>query len=99
MIAREMNDRKRARSIGLTEKLEEEDRPEDQYQCAICKSFCYLSQVTCPCTGEVVCVHHANLLCDRSAHHLILRKRISNDDLLEIQAKISERAAIPSLWR
>lgn len=98
MTTREMNDRQKARSLGMAEMLEGEDRPEDQYQCTICKAFCYLSQVTCQCTTKVVCVEHADLLCDKSTHHLTLRKRFSDEELLDTQARIDERAGIPSTW-
>jgi [histone H3]-trimethyl-L-lysine4 demethylase len=94
-----MKDRQTARQHGLNEILEPEDRPEEQYQCMICKSFCYLSQVTCTCTSKVVCVEHLDLLCDHPATHLTLRKRFSDEELLETQAKVVERAGIPSGWR
>ncbi|KAK2465991.1 hypothetical protein APHAL10511_001632 [Amanita phalloides] len=101
MVEREMNDRRKVRSRNYAETLETEDRPEEQYQCAICKVFCYLSQILCSCTTRVSCVDHANLLCDsdRPNHCLTLRKRFSDTELLETQAKVAERAAIPSTWR
>ncbi|TFK43830.1 jumonji superfamily protein [Crucibulum laeve] len=100
MTDREMSDRQKARSLGIPEILEEEDRPEDQYQCTICKAFCYLSQITCQCTTKVVCVDHLNLLCEnRMANHLTLRKRFSDEELLDIQAKVAERAGIPAAWK
>lgn len=99
-MQREMNDRRKARCLGLAEILEEEDKPEDQYQCNICKAFCYLSHVTCQCTRKVVCVDHVGLLCEnRPPHHQTLRKRFSDEELLDIQAKVAERAAVPSIWR
>lgn len=101
-----MRDRAKARDAGLPEMLEEEDRPEDQYQCAICKTFCYLSQVICICTAQVACVDHRHLLCRLNhdplkpvLHKLTLRKRFSDEDLLEKQRKVAERASQPSEWR
>ncbi|RDB19939.1 Lysine-specific demethylase lid [Hypsizygus marmoreus] len=100
MTDREIKYRSKARSLGLPEVLEHEDRPEDQYQCTICKAFCYLSFVMCQCTSNVACVDHAGLLCaTRGAHQLTLRKRFSDEELLETQAKVAERAAVPSTWR
>lgn len=99
MIEREMGSRAFARSLGLGEILEEEDRPEDQYQCTVCKTFCYLSQITCHCKTEVVCVDHAELLCDHSVSQLTLRKRFSDTDLKDTLTKVSERASSPSVWR
>ena len=94
-----MDGRAYARSLGLGELLEEEDRPEDQYQCTICKMFCYLSQITCQCKTEVVCIDHAEFLCDHSVPQLIMRKRFSDTDLLETLNKVSERASLPAVWR
>ncbi|KAF9037813.1 hypothetical protein BDZ89DRAFT_1061401 [Hymenopellis radicata] len=79
-----MSDRRKARELGLTEILEEEDRPEEQYQCAVCKAFCYLSQ-------QVVCAEH------RASY--TLRTRFSDDELQDIETKVSERAAVPTTWQ
>ncbi|KAJ7129277.1 PLU-1-like protein-domain-containing protein [Mycena epipterygia] len=99
MTDRELGDRQTARAMGMPEILEEEDRPEDQYQCTICKAFCYLSQVTCGCKTAVACVEHAHLLCERPTDHLTLRKRFSDEELIETLNLVSARAAIPSSWR
>ncbi|KAJ6616266.1 PLU-1-like protein-domain-containing protein [Mycena sp. CBHHK59/15] len=99
MTDRELGDRQTARSMGMPEVLEEEDRPEDQYQCMICKAFCYLSQVTCSCKTAVACVEHAHLLCERTTDHLKLRKRFSDEDLIETLRQVSHRASIPAVWR
>ncbi|KAJ7591453.1 jumonji superfamily protein [Mycena floridula] len=99
MIDRELADRSKARSLGINEVLEEVDLPEEQYQCTICKTFCYLSQITCPCASQIVCVDHFELLCKRPQDHLILRKRFSDEDLRETLAKVLERAGIPAAWQ
>ncbi|KAJ7693917.1 jumonji superfamily protein [Mycena rosella] len=99
MTDRELGDRQTARAMGMPEILEEEDRPEDQYQCLVCKAFCYLSQVTCGCKTAVACVEHAHLLCERPTDHLTLRKRFSDEELLDTLSQVSARAAIPSGWR
>ncbi|KAJ7249734.1 PLU-1-like protein-domain-containing protein [Mycena haematopus] len=99
MTDRELRDRRIARDMGIPEILEEEDRPEDQYQCTVCKAFCYLSQVTCACKTAVACVEHAHLLCERPNDHLTLRKRFPDEELIETLNVVSARAAIPSGWR
>ncbi|KAK7062094.1 Jumonji superfamily protein [Favolaschia claudopus] len=100
MTDRELRDRQTVRDMGIPEFLEEEDRSEDQYQCIICKAFCYLSQITCPCKPAVACVEHARLLCDRSGNdHLTFRKRFSDDELVDTLHQVSLRAAIPDAWR
>jgi histone demethylase JARID1 len=99
MIDREMGDRLRARALKLGEILEEEDRSEDQYQCVTCKAFCYLSQVTCHCTNKAACVDHADSLCKCAMEQRILRKRFTDEDLLETQIRVAERASVPSTWQ
>ncbi|KAG1752367.1 PLU-1-like protein-domain-containing protein [Suillus paluster] len=99
MTERELAARQVARDRGLCERLEEEDRSEDQYQCTICKAFCYLSQVVCHCKSEIVCVDHMDQLCGHAPEELTLRKRFSDADLREILGKVVERAAIPGKWR
>ncbi|KAF7302052.1 Jumonji superfamily protein [Mycena indigotica] len=98
MTDRELAERQTAREQGMKEVLEEEDRPEDQYQCSVCKVFCYLSQVTCACTSAITCVDHAHLLCERSLDHLVLRKRFSDEDLVDTLNQVSARASIPVAW-
>lgn len=99
MVTREMGDRTKARTSGLKEILVPEDRPEDQYQCTVCKVFCYLSQVTCSCTTKAVCVDHANLLCEKPLDHLSLRLRFADVDLLDLQRKVHDRASSPLQWK
>jgi [histone H3]-trimethyl-L-lysine4 demethylase len=98
MTDREMSDRRKARALKLGEILEE-GRSEDQYQCIVCKAFCYLSQVTCHCTNKVACVHHADSLCKCAMEQRTLRKHFSDEELLETQARVAERASVPSAWQ
>ncbi|TFY73470.1 hypothetical protein EWM64_g10542, partial [Hericium alpestre] len=99
MTDRELGDRRKARALKMGEVLEHEDRPEDQYQCHTCKAFCYLSQVTCACTTKIACVDHASQLCDCPMEQRVLRKRFSDEELVETQSRVAERAAIPTAWQ
>lgn len=99
MTEREMSQRQVARSRGYDEVLEERDRPEDQYQCFLCKTFCYLSHIICPCGGKVACIDHADQLCERHKSKLVLRKRFTDEDILATQSKVDDRADIPAAWR
>jgi len=100
MVDRELDDRAKARKRTTAEVLKDEDSTEDQYQCHVCKTFCYLSQVVCQCTNRVVCADHIDLLCEnRPSHSIVLRKRFSDEELSDILARVSERAAVPSAWR
>lgn len=99
MTDRELGSRQIARTLGMLERLEEEDLPEDQYQCVYCKAFCYLSQVTCHCKSEVVCIEHAKHLCDHPINQHVSRLRFSDMELQEGLTKVADRAAIPTTWK
>lgn len=100
MKDRELKSRKflREEIPGLTEELDEIYLSEDQYQCKICKSYTYLSQVKCKCTTEIVCIDHYLELCDCEKDALILRFRYSDEYLEEIAEKITERSNLPTMW-
>jgi len=100
MTERELGDREQARALGVAEVIQDEDRPEEQNQCHICKAFCYLSQLTCPCSNKVVCVNHAALLCDHDPRgHATLRKRLTDQELNETLKWFTTRASQPAQWQ
>lgn len=92
-------DKLRATVPHLNETHIEEDVPEDQYQCCICKGFSYLAQITCSCTCQVACVDHADQLCGCQPEKRTLRKRYSDEQLHEILSAIQARASQPQAWR
>lgn len=76
MIDREMADRKSARkSLGdLTEVVDDSDLAEEQFQCTVCKSYCYLSQVvSTSLPDQAACHEHANKVFGESEKTLRLR--------------------------
>ncbi|QQK43545.1 PHD transcription factor (Rum1), putative [Penicillium digitatum] len=86
--------------------VENEDLPEDDYQCQHCKAYAYLTQFRCHKSGKTVCLSHvdtydccgetfAQKLCG-SRH--TLRYRLSDDDLQLLVQKVQERARIPEAW-
>ncbi|WVR04433.1 hypothetical protein IAU60_001436 [Kwoniella sp. DSM 27419] len=83
----------------LTETQVEEDGAEESYQCAVCKAFCYLAQVTCACTSLVACLDHADQLCACSKSKRSLRKRYTEAQLEEILAIVVARASLPDHWK
>ncbi|TXT12276.1 uncharacterized protein COLE_02686 [Cutaneotrichosporon oleaginosum] len=92
-------DNLRASLPGINEVLHNEDVPEAQYQCCVCKGFCYLSQVTCTCTNVVSCLDHFDLLCGCAPSQKTLRMRYSEDQLREIVQVVEARAAQPEAWQ
>ncbi|CAE7185093.1 unnamed protein product [Rhizoctonia solani] len=81
------------------ETLDDSDRPEEQYQCSVCKVFCYLSQVTCACTNAVACLSHAKEMCNCHETRRTLRRRFSEDWLEDMLQEIERKAAAPAQWR
>ena len=103
MVDRELRDRDQLRDLSIKQVLEGKDHLEDQYQCYICKVFCYLSQVICDCDKafnlRVTCMDHASMLCDCLMSQRTLRLRFSDDELRCIQLAVAARAAIPGNWK
>ncbi|WVQ97837.1 hypothetical protein IAU59_004952 [Kwoniella sp. CBS 9459] len=95
----ERRDHLRAIYPMLNETIVEEDGPEDQYQCTVCKAFCYLAQMTCSCTKLVTCLNHSDQLCSCSKSKKTLRKRYTEAQLDEILAIVVARASQPGNWR
>ncbi|CAE6415617.1 unnamed protein product, partial [Rhizoctonia solani] len=82
-----------------SEILDESDRPEEQYQCSVCKVFCYLSQVTCACTNAVACLSHAKEMCNCHETRRTLRRRFSEVWLEDMLKEIERKAVAPAQWR
>ncbi|KAK1144338.1 hypothetical protein N8T08_005490 [Aspergillus melleus] len=86
--------------------VEEEDLPEEDYQCHFCKALSYLTQFRCHRTGKTVCLVHVETYdcCGEPLTQRLLgpdhtlRYRISDDDLKALVLKVQERARIPEAW-
>jgi len=101
LVERELHAREEARQLfpGIEEQVIDEDLLSDEYyQCSVCKTYIYLSQITCNCTTNSVCPSHASELCDCEISTRILRLRYTDQDLMDLAAKIADRAKIPELW-
>jgi histone demethylase JARID1 len=86
--------------------VEDEDLPEDDYQCQHCKAFAYLTQFRCHKSGKTVCLSHVETYdcCDQTFSQKLcgpdhtLRYRMSDDALQALVQKVQERARIPEAW-
>lgn len=102
MVAREREARADARAGPLppAEVLQPTDLPEEQYQCAECKVFTYLSQVVCSGCSTVLCHSHSSNACACAPGVArTLRVRYADGELEALRAKIAENAALPTRWR
>lgn len=90
----------------LAFKIDDSDVPEEEYSCAYCKTFAYLSRFKCLKSGKVYCLMHAGSqpCCDMSQpqrytgheHELIFRK--ADDVIAATSKKVSEKASVPEIW-
>ena len=50
--------------VVRSQQVDYELLPDEERQCLKCRTTCYLSGITCPCSpGKLVCLHHAQDLC------------------------------------
>ncbi|XP_071817474.1 lysine-specific demethylase 5A-like isoform X3 [Apostichopus japonicus] len=73
--------------------------PDDERQCDHCKTTCFLSAVTCPCTpNKLVCIHHVEKLCDCHPSKHCLRYRYTLDELPAMLQRLKVRAESFDNW-
>nr|XP_049705710.1 lysine-specific demethylase lid isoform X1 [Helicoverpa armigera] len=79
---------------GVTEAEREafELLPDDERQCQLCKTTCFLSCVTCSCTPHVACLRHYTQLCDCVPHKHKLRYRYTLDELPAMLEKLKKKS-------
>ena len=94
-------------NCGLGFETDEQDLPEEEFQCAHCKTFSYLSRFLCRKTGKILCILHAGVIpcCDaneeqrHTSDEHTLRYRVSDGELKGIVRKVTERARAPEAWQ
>ncbi|XP_059161364.1 lysine-specific demethylase 5A-like isoform X2 [Physella acuta] len=73
--------------------------PDDERQCDVCKTTCFLSSVTCPCQpSRLVCLYHVEELCDCSPTRHVLRYRYTLDELPSMLHRLKVRAESYDNW-
>uniref|UniRef100_A0A3B4T6N1 [histone H3]-trimethyl-L-lysine(4) demethylase n=1 Tax=Seriola dumerili TaxID=41447 RepID=A0A3B4T6N1_SERDU len=72
---------------------------DDERQCAKCRTTCYLSAVTCPCSqGVLVCLHHISDLCSCPVTNYTLNYRYTLDELFPMMTAVKQRAELYDEW-
>jgi len=102
MVEREKQLRKDLLDGGVTEAEREafELLPDDERQCAICKTTCFLSALTSldnKETGEIVCLRHFKSM-ECEADKLVMRYRYTMDELASLLTSVKARAECYELW-
>lgn len=88
MFATEKILRSHALDWGVTQSMRHkfELYPDDERQCSYCKTTCFLSALTCKCTGQLVCLTHKHKLCHKcqpSEHILLYRYTLDELPMLK----------------
>ncbi|CAH0562135.1 unnamed protein product [Brassicogethes aeneus] len=84
MVDSEKRLRKNLLDWGVTNAEREafEVLPDDERQCDVCKTTCFLSAMTCSCSPDIlVCLRHYKNLCECPASKRTLRYRYTLDEL------------------
>lgn len=91
MVIRELQERETARCQipDLEIIVEDEQQDDDQYQCVIDKSFCYLSQVTTEGHPQVACADHWTHLPEGKK---VMKIRYTDRDLKAMLMLVRKRA-------
>ncbi|PNF26510.1 Lysine-specific demethylase 5A [Cryptotermes secundus] len=101
MVDSEKKMRKSLLEWGVTEAEREafELLPDDERQCEVCKTTCFLSAVTCSCNAEhLVCLRHYSSLCSCPPDKHTLRYRYTLDELPVMLHKLKLRAESFDNW-
>ncbi|KAM4610848.1 lysine-specific demethylase 5B-B [Polymixia lowei] len=101
MIREEQDQRDQVKKMGvlLCKEARYDNLQDDERQCAKCKTTCYLSAITCPCSpGVLVCLHHINDLCSCPITNYTLNYRFTLDDLLPMMSAVKQRAELYDDW-
>lgn len=72
--------------------------PDDERQCEVCKTTCFLSAVTCPCNKTLVCLRHYSELCKCAPDKHTLKYRYTLDELPLMLRKLKVKAESFENW-
>lgn len=101
MIEEESRLRDSAVQMGIEQSEEEvfELVPDDERQCASCRTTCFLSALTCSCNSDrLVCLHHVEELCACAMQDKCLRYRYSLEDFPALLYGVKLRAQSYDTW-
>lgn len=101
MIEEETRLREAALQLGVQQSEEEvfELVPDDERQCASCRTTCFLSALTCNCNSDLlVCLHHSEELCSCPMQDKCLRYRYSLEEFPALLYGVKSRAQSYDTW-
>ncbi|KAI7795195.1 lysine (K)-specific demethylase 5Ba [Triplophysa rosa] len=101
MIQEEKDLREKAYKLGVwhSQQVDYDLLPDEERQCAKCRTTCYLSAITCPCSPEqVVCLHHIQDLCSCPASSYTLNYKYTLAELNPYFQAVTSRAESYDDW-
>ncbi|XP_060928394.1 lysine-specific demethylase 5A [Limanda limanda] len=101
MMVEETKLRHAIREMGVLSSEQEvfELVPDDERQCYKCKTTCFLSALTCTCSPDrLVCLHHAEDLCDCPLGNKCLRYRYDLEEFPSMLYGVKTRAQSYETW-
>lgn len=85
--------------LAFTHIVDQDDLPEEDYTCAFCKGYAYLSRFTCQNNKVTVCLDHVPLInCCASVEGHQLHHRFTSQKLAGTVNKIVDKASQPEAW-
>ncbi|XP_076022463.1 lysine-specific demethylase 5B-B isoform X2 [Genypterus blacodes] len=101
MIREEKEIREKVRKMGvlLCKEAKYDHLQDDERQCAKCRTTCFLSAITCPCSpGVLVCLHHISDLCSCPVSNYTLNFRFTLDNLFPMMKAVKQQAELYDDW-
>uniref|UniRef100_A0A6Q2Z7U8 [histone H3]-trimethyl-L-lysine(4) demethylase n=1 Tax=Esox lucius TaxID=8010 RepID=A0A6Q2Z7U8_ESOLU len=101
MVQEEDELRAKVNKMGVqqSQQVEYDLLPDEERQCSKCRTTCYLSALTCPCSpGQLVCLHHAQDLCCCPPSNLTLNYRFTMAELYPMKEAVTLRAESYTDW-
>ncbi|XP_031423782.1 lysine (K)-specific demethylase 5Ba isoform X2 [Clupea harengus] len=101
MIQEEKGLRERVYKMGVwqSEQVDYDVLPDEERQCAQCRTTCFLSALTCPCSPALrVCLHHIHHLCSCSPTAYTLHYKYTLSELNPMLQAVTLRASSYDVW-
>uniref|UniRef100_A0A8C1I287 [histone H3]-trimethyl-L-lysine(4) demethylase n=1 Tax=Cyprinus carpio carpio TaxID=630221 RepID=A0A8C1I287_CYPCA len=101
MILEEKMLREKTYKLGVwhSQQVDYDLLPDEERQCAKCRTTCYLSAITCPCSpDQLVCLHHIEDLCSCPARSYTLNYKYTLAELKPLFQDLTTRAESYEDW-
>ncbi|TRY59713.1 hypothetical protein DNTS_002507 [Danionella cerebrum] len=101
MVEEEKMLREAAYKLGMwhSQQVDYDILPDEERQCAKCRTTCYLSAITCPCSpNQLVCLHHIKDLCSCPAKNYVLNYKYTLAEMKSLFQALTARAESYDDW-